>query len=54
MIHIERGKIDTFQVGDFSDITRIERNSHTFLFEIENKNPRWISIWLAPIIKNSV
>ncbi len=23
MIHIERGKIDIFQVGDFSDITRI-------------------------------
>ena len=41
MIHIERGKIDTFQVGDFSDITRIERNSHTFFFEIENKSPRW-------------
>ena len=41
MIHSERGKIDTFQVGDFSDITRIERNSHTFFFEIENKSPRW-------------
>ena len=41
MIHIERGKTDTFQVGDFSDITRIERNSHTFLFEIESKSPRW-------------
>ena len=55
MIHIERGKIDTFQVGDFSDITRVERNSLTFFFEIENKSPRCgVSVWLVPIIKNSV
>ena len=44
MIHIERGKTDTFQVGDFSDITRIERNSHTFFFEIENKRIQTISV----------
>ena len=44
MIHIERGKIDTFQVGDFSNITRIERNSLTFFFEIENKRIQTISV----------
>ena len=44
MIHIERGKIDTFQVGDFSDITRVERNSLTFFFEIENKRIQTISV----------
>lgn len=44
MIHIERGKIDTFQVGDFSDITRIERKSHIFFFEIENKRIQTISV----------
>ena len=44
MIHIERGKIDTFQVGDFSDITTIERNSLTFFFEIENKRIQTIFV----------
>lgn len=44
MIHIERGKIDTFQVGDFSNITRAERNSLTFFFEIENKRIQTISV----------
>ena len=40
----KKGKIDTFQVGDFSDITRVERNSHIFFFEIENKRIQTISI----------
>ena len=44
MIHIERAKIDTFQVGDFSDITRVERNSLTFFFELENKRIQTISV----------
>ena len=44
MIHIERGKIDIFQVGDFSNITRVERNSLTFFFEIENKRIQTISV----------
>ncbi|XTB52605.1 hypothetical protein LDK11_10350 [Fusobacterium nucleatum] len=44
MIHIETGKIDTFQVGDFSNITRVERNSLTFFFEIENKRIQTISV----------
>ena len=44
MIHIERGKIDTFQVGDFSDITRVEMNSLTVFFEIENKCIQTISV----------
>ena len=44
MIHIEKGKIDTFQVGDFSDITRVETNTLTFFFEIENKRIQTISV----------
>ena len=44
MIHIEKGKIDTFQVGDFSDITRVETNTLTFFFEIENKHIQTISV----------
>ena len=44
MIHIEKGKIDTFQVGDFSNKTRVETNTLTFFFEIENKRIQTISV----------
>ena len=36
MIHIEKGKINAFEVGDFSDITKLESKAFTFEFEIEN------------------
>ena len=35
MIHIEKGKINAFEVGDFSDITKLESKAFTFEFEIE-------------------
>ena len=44
MIHIEKGKIDTFQVGDFSDITKLESKASTFEFERENKRIQTISV----------
>ena len=44
MIHIEKGKINTFEVGDFSDITKLESKAFTFEFEIENKRIQTISV----------
>lgn len=44
MIHIEKGKINAFEVGDFSDITKLESKAFTFEFEIENKRIQTISV----------
>ena len=44
MIHIEKGKINAFEVGDFSDITKLESKAFTFFFEIENKRIQTISV----------
>ena len=44
MIHIEKGKINTFEVGDFSDITKLESKAFTFDFEIENKRIQTFSV----------